>query len=52
MQTFLDSKKLAKEKNLEDTFKLMDTIQQKTQKEEEKPIVFSDNFQGSVCVVS
>jgi transposase InsO family protein len=50
METFEDSKKLAKEKDLSESCKQMNFTQIKTPKDAENTVEFSDNFQGLICV--
>lgn len=52
LETFKDSKKLAKDKNLSDSFAIMNFAQIKTPKEEENTSEFSDTFKGSVFCVN
>lgn len=51
METFQDSKKLAKEKDLSESCYQMEIRELKTLKEEENNLEFSDNFQRSVLCV-
>ena len=51
METFEDSKKLAKEKDLTDCCENMNFTKAKILKEEENNTEFSDNFQGTVLCV-
>lgn len=51
METFEDSKKLVKEKDLSESCNEMRLRELKTLKEEENSLEFSDNFQRSVLCV-